>query len=271
MTVNPLYWPSFQHASKSNDYFIWIIAIVLSLTSHFILFLQRQPLIEAPSTVIQETITHVRFATIAPPPVNVSEPEVTTPRPESIVPPEPVVIQHQRPEPIIRPKPSPEPKPVPKPEKKKKPIIKPKPQVTKKPKKAKPPTRERMPEVNQQAIAQTIQKKITAVKASPVVAEADARLIEQTRMSYRALLMRHIEVHKNYPRVARKRNIQGKILVTFTLFADGHIKNLSLSGEKSILKKATKQAVNSALPMPTPPKGLSFPMEIKFTMNYSLK
>ena len=129
-----------------------------------------------------------------------------------------------------------------------------------------------MPQVKPQTIAQTARpEKIKPVKASPLVAEADARLIEQTRVSYHALLMRHIEVHKNYPRVARKRNIQGKILVTFTLFADGSIKNLSLSGKKSILKKATQQAVNHALPMPEPPKGLSLPMKIKFTMNYNLK
>lgn len=275
MTAHSLYRSSFQHLSRGNDYFIWLIAIVLSLASHFIFFLQRQPLIEAPSSVIQETITHVRFATIAPPPVNVSEPELTSPRTEPIVAPETVVMQQQKPEPVVSPKPLPKPapktKPVPKPEKRNKPVIKPKPQVRKKTSKAKPPAKKRIPEVKQRAITPSIQNKTTTVNTSPVVAEADARLIEQTRKSYHALLMQHIEVHKNYPRVARKRNIQGKILVTFTVFADGSIKHLSLSGKKSILKKATKQAVNNALPMPKPPKGLSFPMNIKFTMNYSLQ
>ena len=259
-----------QQFAKSNDYVIWFIALVLSLSSHYILFLQRQPLIEAPSTVIQETITHVRFATIAPAPVKVSEPEVITPRPEPISPPEPVIIQDKPVEPLA--KPAAVKRTIAKPVKQKKAVIKPRPKLVQKPVKPKPPTKERTPEVNQQAIAQTTQnKKVTMVKPSPVVAEADARLVEQTRMSYQALLMRHIEVHKKYPRVARRRNIQGKILVSFSVLADGNIKNLRLSGEKSILKKATQQAVKNALPMPTPPKDLSFPMEIKFTMNYSLK
>jgi len=270
MTGKQINWQSAQQFAKSNDYVIWFIAVVLSLSSHYIFFLQRQPLIEAPSTVIQETVTHVRFATISPAPVNVSEPEVITPRPEPVSPPEPVIIQDKPVEPLA--KPAPEKRTIAKPVKQKKAVIKPRPEPIQKPVKPKPPTKERTPEANRRAMAQTAQnKKVTMVTPSPVVAKVDARLIEQTRMSYQALLMRHIEVHKKYPRVARKRNIQGKILVSFSVFTDGSIKNLQISGDKSILMKATRQAVNNALPMPKPPIDLSFPMEIKFTMNYSLK
>ena len=107
-------------------------------------------------------------------------------------------------------------------------------------------------------------------KPSPIVSKSDVLLIEQTRVSYQALLMRHIEVYKNYPRIARKRHIEGKILVSFNLTQGGKIKNLSVNGKKSILKKASEQAINNALPMPSPPKSLSLPMNVKFYMDYFL-
>ena len=109
----------------------------------------------------------------------------------------------------------------------------------------------------------------TQVVAVPSTAEQ--LLIKHTRKNYKALVRRHIEVYKHYPRVARKRRIEEKILVSFTLYADGRIKNLSIKGKKSILIKATKKAINNALPIPTTSDRLSFPMEIKFYMNYFLK
>jgi len=122
-----------------------------------------------------------------------------------------------------------------------------------------------------QPVAHNTIPPVKEVVVSPIPSKADQRLIEQTRKTYQALLMRHIEVHKHYPRVARKRKVEGKIQVSFTLFADGSIKNLMINGKRSILKKATKNAINNALPMPQPPKQLSLPMEIKFYMNYFLK
>ena len=74
------------------------------------------------------------------------------------------------------------------------------------------------------------------MSSSPIVTKPEPR-IEQTRVTYHALLMRYIEAHKHYPRVARKRRIQGKILVSFSLLKNVTIKNLLINGKKSILKK----------------------------------
>ncbi|MCN4144990.1 MAG: energy transducer TonB [Thiohalomonas sp.] len=60
--------------------------------------------------------------------------------------------------------------------------------------------------------------------------------------------------------MARKRKIEGEIQVSFTLLPNGDIKNLMINGKRSILKKATKNAIDYALPM-----------DIKFYMNYFLK
>lgn len=255
-----------QTSLLESNHFIWLVAIMLSLATHAALFYHKNNQHNAvPDMVTQETITHVRFASISPPPITVIEPDI---KPE-IKPPEPVVsqpkiekqvIEEKKPVPVIKPKaikknntPKPKPKPkktTPKPAQKKITVNKPPVKVQKTSPK---------PQVNKE------------VKRSPIVSNADQRLIEQTRKSYFALLMRHIEAHKNYPRVARKRKIEGKIIISFSLLADGSIKNLQVNGKRSILEKASKNAISNSLPMPFPPKDLSLPMKVKFTMNYFLK
>ena len=266
---------SLKNALLENNYTIWLLAVMLSLGAHALIFYQRNSSFNAvPAMVIQETITHVRFASLAPPPPTVIEPQVITPKTEPVVLPEPVpekVVEKviKKPEPVVEKQ-----KPRAKPRKKKKPEPKPKPvkPVRKKPLTKKPPVKAKpsqpAPQVNSNPTKATPVKHI---KTSPVVAQADQRLIEQTRMTYQALLMRHIEAHKNYPRVARKRKIEGKIIVSFTLLADGQIKNLRLNGKRSILQKASRNAIQAALPMPRPPSEISLPAEIRFVMNYFLR
>ncbi len=265
----PMTAPTFWQSLRDNDYFIWFNALLLSLAIHVIFFIKPGNINAAPSNVIKETITHVRFSTLAPPPVKVIEPVTEQPRPEPVVPPKPVVIKKPEPKSIKKPKKRKTPKP--KPKKAKRAIPKkprPKPQAVTQ----KPPVEQQKKPVQQPLNAQNNQlTKNQPVSASPVIAKADPRLLEQTRTSYLSLLMRHIEVHKHYPRVARKRKIQGDILVSFTLLKQGKISNLQVIGSKSLLKRASMEAVHYALPLPTPPDELTLPMEIKFKMNYFLK
>ncbi len=264
---------SLKNALLENNYTIWLLAVILSLTAHALLFYQRNSSLNAvPAMVIQETITHVRFANIAPPPPTVIEPQVITPKTEPVVLPELIpekVVEKiiKKPEPVVVKQ-----KPKARPHKKKKPkpkVIKP---VRKKTLSKKPPVKEKSRQLRPQVSSNPAKSApVKHIKASPIVARADQRLIEQTRMTYQALLMRHIEAHKNYPRVARKRKIEGKIIVSFTLLADGQIKNLRLNGKRSILQKASRNAIQAALPMPRPPSEISLPAEIKFVMNYFLK
>ncbi len=258
-TIKPLQQPI------SNN-FIWFIAILLSLTTHaIVLFYKNNQNNALPAVISQETTTHVRFASVSPPPVAVVEPEKKI----EVKPPEPEVIQQPIiKEPVVKKlpikkkvkkkkKPAPKKKPTPKPKAKTKP-------VTKKPAEKKV-TVEKASSLN----SPTTNKK--EIVKSPIVSHADKRLVDQIRKNYLALLMRHIEAHKHYPRVARKRKIQGQIFVSFSLLADGNIKQLQVNGKKSLLKKATRNAIQNSLPMPSQPNNLSLPMKVKFNMDYFLK
>ncbi len=257
-----------QPSLLDSPHLIWFAAIVLSISAHALLLLQKKPYHMAePAMVIQETITHVRFATITPPPIKAIAPEVkiTIPTPP----------QKQQADPIKKSLPKQEAKPEkkakPKPELKKKPKVKSVKRIKKK-NTTKPVVKQKTNQLKAAAPSATEKTQVKKqLKASPIISEADKRLIEQTRKNYYALLMRHIEAHKHYPQVARRRKIEGKILVSFTLFGDGSIKALTINGKKSILKKATGNALNDALPMPAPPKEMNIPMTVKFNMNYFLK
>ncbi len=270
MTQAPSLWHSMSHSNT----LIWFVAIFLSLSLHLLLFFQAKTTRSAvPDQVIQQTITHVRFANIAPPPPIVIEPPIEQPKPEPIVLPKPEPIQEKvmvekKPEPIIKKQAKQKPKPTIKKKPKKK--LKKKPQIKKRPKVVKKkPLLKQQPIIK--AVAHSDKVPTKPIHISPVQAKPDPRLLEQTRKSYKQLVRNHIGAHKHYPRIARKRHIEGKIKVSFTLLADGSIKNLLINGKRSVLKKATKEAIANALPMPHPPAQLSMPMKIQFYMNYFLK
>ncbi len=90
------------------------------------------------------------------------------------------------------------------------------------------------------------------------------------RQLYLHKLMSHIESFKYYPRSARMRSLQGEVKVSFILLDNGYYKQLKLDGPHSVLVKATRSAMESAVPFPSPPEGMILPGQLELTMSYSL-
>ncbi|MET0065614.1 MAG: TonB family protein [Candidatus Thiodiazotropha sp.] len=182
---------------------------------------------------IEPIVVHLNF----PQP----QPEVI---PQIVQSPKPVVEKViEVPKPI--PKPIPKPKPRPKPNKPdRKPLIKPLPKAD--------------PEPVQESVAQT--------RSAPPRAVPQANLREQ----YLARLLARIEAHKHYPKSARRRNIQGKVQVSFSLSCDGRVTDLSIDGSHSVLRKAANKAIQAAVPLPEVPDPISCPMPVKYAMAYTL-
>ena len=165
------------------------------------------------------------------------------------------------PEPETRPKPKPPPPPPePKPEVRKKPlpdpVIEPPPTIT--------------------AVAETtelIEEQIATSDyvEAPVDRPALARVaLENERESYLLRLLAHIDHHKFYPRIARRRGVEGEIQVAFYLRKDGSISNLQITGGSKVLRKAAKEAVQQSLSLPPPPASMSLQEQIHFGMVYRL-
>ncbi len=80
-----------------------------------------------------------------------------------------------------------------------------------------------------------------------------------------------IESNKFYPRLARKRNMQEIIDVSFDLLESGDVKNMVIKGRYKILRHAARTAVLNARPFVTFPASVNFPFNIKYSMAFKLE
>ncbi len=102
------------------------------------------------------------------------------------------------------------------------------------------------------------------------VSKSSDGLLQAKRQQYLHELLSHIESFKYYPRAARRRTIEGNVNITFILRVDGRYEQLELDGPEAILVNATRQALESASPLPAPPGDIGLTDKIEFTMAYSL-
>jgi len=108
---------------------------------------------------------------------------------------------------------------------------------------------------------------IEAPEDKPALAQV---ALENERESYLLRLLAHIDNHKFYPRIARRRGVEGEIQVAFYLRKDGSISNLQVTGGSKVLRKAAKQAVQQSLSLPLPPASMPLQEQIHFGMVYRL-
>lgn len=89
------------------------------------------------------------------------------------------------------------------------------------------------------------------------------------RHHYLDALTSHIGAHKFYPLAARRRGVEGSVVIRFTLLAGGLVSDLECQGHK-LLRSAACEAVNNSRPLPPPPAALQLPLAIEFSMRFTL-
>jgi len=111
-----------------------------------------------------------------------------------------------------------------------------------------------------------------AISVQPVKPVVRVPHVDQAHLLslYKVQLMRHISTFKHYPKMARRRGIEGESLIRFELLPDGKIKNLQVQSHH-LLRKSSERAVLSALPLPRPTPLLEMPVQIALTMEYRLQ
>jgi len=131
-------------------------------------------------------------------------------------------------------------------------------------------TEQQLKQNTQQKVPQTQQR--TAQQQSEVAIQ-DPALLNRSKDDYMKILAAHIDKHKFYPRSARRRQIEGKVQVSFDLLTNGQILNLHTFSGPSILQQATMDSIRSALPMPNRPESLLAlnTMKIEYSMLFVLK
>ncbi len=165
----------------------------------------------------------------------VIEPEIIK---ESIPKEEPVIKEELIPEPIV-------PKVVPKP------VVK----EIKKKRKVKKKTKKK-----------TVKKKQQSQKASAGQTKSSPAQKNQFLANIRA----KINKHKSYPRIAKKRGMQGKVNIKFTILSSGKVGNISLDGPK-VFHNSARKAVKSAFPVNVKNAPISLPKSINITLRYQIR
>jgi len=172
-------------------------------------------------------------------------------------------------EPIVEPKVVEEPTPEKNPEIKEEVIPEPiVPKVTPKPVKKEV---EKKTEAKKKPKKKTVQKK--TAKKKQVRQKASARKIQSSpaqKNQFLANIREKINKHKSYPRIAKKRGMQGTVDVKFTILSNGNVGNIIINGPK-VFHNSARSAVKSAFPINVKNAPVALPKSINIKLRYQIR
>ncbi|MCP4125890.1 MAG: energy transducer TonB, partial [Gammaproteobacteria bacterium] len=132
--------------------------------------------------------------------------------------------------------------------------------LAKQPERIKPKKEQPTPPVRPKAVAAP-SAELKGTKASVRKPLQTATRSNSKRLSreYRSTLLRLIERNKYYPLRARRRGMEGKSLVAFTVKRNGEIRNISLSrsSKQQLLDQAAIQTIRRLGKAPPLPRGIN--------------
>jgi len=200
----------------------------------------------------QDQVIHLSLATCVP--------EVVPPveEPEEIEKEEPVVEEEiiEEPEPIVEEKPIPEkiipepiePKIVPKPIVEKKPVVK---------------------KVKKKKVKKKVRKKAPPKTTKGIKRSGASRNSTAKKNQFLSKVRQKINQHKSYPKIAKRRGMQGLVKVRFTILASGNVGHISVSGPK-VFHNSARNAVKKAFPISTRNIPISLPTSVNLSLRYQL-
>lgn len=179
---------------------------------------------------------------------------------------EPQPVEEKQPEPLKEETPpKEEEKPLPEPEIVKPeplPIEPPKPEV-KKPELSKPEVKKEKPK--------PAVKKCKKAKSLPQQSARQSTREQQSSADeknlFLSMIRNRIDRNKTYPRIAKRRGMQGSVNVSFTILPDGKVGNIRISGPNAFHNSA-QEAVLKSFPVSVKNAPISLPQSVSFTMHY---
>ncbi|MFT7824557.1 MAG: TonB family protein [Sulfurimonas sp.] len=247
--------------------------VISFVTTSFLYLLAGAALFYAnSSTKVSDKVSEIRTIELSlqayQPPAPVIE-ETPEPEPE----PEPVEEEIQETEPEPEPEPVeekiPEPEPEPEPPKPEPLPIEP---VVPKPEPKKPV-------VKKEEVKKKVKKKVKKPKKKKVKKAYTPSARQSTRKQHHsakerdiflAKIRSRINKHKRYPRIAKRRGMQGSVKVRFTIMPNGKVSNISLSGSR-VFYKSAKKAVEKAFPVSVKNAPVTLPKTVSVVLKYRLK
>ncbi len=208
----------------------------------------------------QDTIIHLSLASFVPEVVPPAE------KPEEIEQEEPVIeekaIVEPEPEPVVEEKAVPEeiiPESI-KPEIISKPVVK---KIQKKPLVKKKISKKKK-------LKKRVRKKASVKTTKGLKRTGASKNNTAKKNQFLTKVRQKINRHKNYPKIAKRRGMQGIVKVKFTILANGNVGHISVSGPK-VFHNSARHAVKSAFPVSTRNVPIALPQSINITLHYKLR
>jgi protein TonB len=122
------------------------------------------------------------------------------------------------------------------------------------------------PEVKKKTKKKTVKENKPRQKASARKVQISSAQKNQFLSNIRA----KINKHKSYPRIAKKRGMQGSVNVKFTILSSGKVGNISVDGPK-VFHSSARNAVQSAFPVDAKNAPISLPTSINIILRYQIR
>jgi len=116
-----------------------------------------------------------------------------------------------------------------------------------------------------------IPKKVaTPQPAKQQLASRQSQSSAAEKNQFMAAIREKINQHKSYPRIAKKRGMQGVVNVSFTILSSGQVSQIRVSGP-TIFHASAEQAVKSAFPVNASKAPITLPMSVSITLEYKFR
>jgi TonB family protein len=119
-------------------------------------------------------------------------------------------------------------------------------------------------------IPQPVEKTVSAEQTRSPIPAPQPVSRETLRNQYLSKFLIWVEQNKRYPGYARQRRIEGDVEVRFQLSSELKITKLAVTGGHITLRRAARDTLFNSGPLPEPPKGIGFPINIRYKMRFSL-
>ena len=101
--------------------------------------------------------------------------------------------------------------------------------------------------------------------------EIDQELLQARQDRFLSHLVEKINRNKSYPRIARRRGMEGSVEVAFHILSDGSVNNIKLVSGRKVFSQSAFEAISKSFPVQVDSAIFDFPKEFRVTLAYVLK
>jgi protein TonB len=113
-------------------------------------------------------------------------------------------------------------------------------------------------------------KKVTKKTSKNQAASKQSKSTPAQRNKFWSALRAKIDRNKFYPRIAKKRMMEGSVKVRFTILSNGKVGNITVSGPK-VFYNSARNAVKKAFPINAKKSPIRLPTTINLTLRYQIR